>query len=106
MTEENALRFADLFAGWRIPIYAGVVVWVWWMGWRAWRRMHRPVPHVSCGGCGYDVRTTLSHRCPECGADLRRAGALPPLSRIPFPRKFSQTAWGVVSLSLALFTLA
>ena len=28
-----------------------------------------------CGRCGYDLRGLTLHRCPECGADLRRVGA-------------------------------
>lgn len=35
-----------------------------------------------CGACGYDVRGAASLECPECGADLRYAGILPPHLRL------------------------
>lgn len=64
-----------MMVGWIIFTIAGVLVIVW---------LHRRAKAVSdrsgatCGQCGYIVRGLDSFECPECGADLREVGMLPP----------------------------
>ena len=42
------------------------------------RNPHNTGPDSVCGRCGYSVRDLTTMTCPECGADLREVGIIPP----------------------------
>ena len=42
------------------------------------RRKPKAQDAATCGQCGYVVRGIASMNCPECGADLREVGIVPP----------------------------
>ena len=39
---------------------------------------------ANCGQCGYAARGLESFECPECGADLREVGIVPPRTPTQF----------------------
>ena len=51
--------------------------------WLARRSRSRVFWEDRCAGCGYIVQGLPGHVCPECGADLRRAGAVLPPGVVP-----------------------
>lgn len=46
-----------------------------------WRAVYRPSKNelAKCAACSYAVRGVESFTCPECGADLREVGIIPPV---------------------------
>ena len=52
---------------------------------------------VQCGACGYDGRGSASMTCPECGADYRAVGLIPP--------GYRSHAWYRTPLLLLLWTV-
>ncbi|MFI4915518.1 MAG: hypothetical protein ACIAS6_03290 [Phycisphaerales bacterium JB060] len=67
----SAPRF--LGVDWFMPpiVLAGVAVALALLG-EYGTRFFVPVPRPNCPGCGYDLRTPTSDRCPECGLPLAR----------------------------------
>jgi hypothetical protein len=51
--------------------------------WLAVRSRSRVFWEDRCAACGYIVQGLPGHVCPECGADLRRAGAVLPPGVVP-----------------------
>lgn len=71
---ESFGRFAGLAV---FPIWPGLIVnvicysalfYLTCVGWRAWR-IQRALSRMACWQCGYDLRRSVSPRCPECGVE-------------------------------------
>jgi class 3 adenylate cyclase len=60
----------------------------------------RPGSDPACGKCGYAVRGLTTFVCPECGADLREVGIIPPA-----PTKSAKSAQAAPPITSATRTV-
>ncbi|MDP9173740.1 MAG: hypothetical protein M3O30_07725 [Planctomycetota bacterium] len=58
-------------------------------------RKPRALAEPTCGQCGYCVRGIAGLICPECGADLREVGIVPPGGRAPNPANRLAILWTI-----------
>ena len=76
----------SLYACWLAPLVGAVFVLFVSHAIGSAIRLRGLLPNeMHCGQCRYIIRGIGSWQCPECGADLQRAGLLTRKSSLPFP---------------------
>jgi hypothetical protein len=72
-----------------------------------WRAVVPPsgIPRTAgCGSCGYELGTVAASRCPECGADLLRAGVATRAAAVRLGSSLPSalTGWTLLVLTIAI----